>query len=179
MGRRRTLCAKKPLAFNNHLKPELYPLSNHFLSLRCSVITGYWFQTRMERTLSYYTVKHISSTSCTCCTCCFIGVSLSESHTSGTALHTCVWLLACLLPYTVNFKWVHFKILKFTKIELVHSAVAWMEGLEQNWRPEAKTTEVEAYFVLRIINDRSLTGSTNLTWMVTTVVDVTSGKSHT
>ena len=60
-----------------------------------------------------------------------------------------------------------------------------MEGLEQHWQPEPKKTEVEAcietymYFGLRIINDRLLTGSTNLTWMVTMVVDVASGKSHT
>ena len=37
-----------------------------------------------------------------------IGASLSEPHTSVTALCTCVCMLACLLaclrPYTVNFK---------------------------------------------------------------------------
>ena len=39
---------------------------------------------------------------------CIIGASLSEPHTSGTALRKCVnvrmCLLACLWPYTVNFK---------------------------------------------------------------------------
>ena len=29
-----------------------------------------------------------------------IGVSLSKSHTSGTALHRCVSMHACLWPYT-------------------------------------------------------------------------------
>ena len=37
-----------------------------------------------------------------------IGASLSEPHTSGTALRKCVnihtYVLACLRPYTVNFK---------------------------------------------------------------------------
>ena len=37
-----------------------------------------------------------------------VGASLSEPHTSGTALWKCVnvhpCLLACLRPYTVNFK---------------------------------------------------------------------------
>ena len=36
-----------------------------------------------------------------------IGASLSEPHTSGTALRMCVCIFACLLaclrPYTVNF----------------------------------------------------------------------------
>ena len=33
-----------------------------------------------------------------------IGASLDELHTSLTALRTCVCMLACLRPYTVNFK---------------------------------------------------------------------------
>ena len=33
-----------------------------------------------------------------------IGASLSEPHTSGTALRKCVCIRACLRPYTVNFK---------------------------------------------------------------------------
>ena len=33
-----------------------------------------------------------------------IGVSLSEPHTSVTALWKCVFVLVCLWPYTVNFK---------------------------------------------------------------------------
>ena len=38
-----------------------------------------------------------------------IGPSLSEPHTSETALHTFVYIsmLVCLWPYTVKFKWVH------------------------------------------------------------------------
>ena len=36
---------------------------------------------------------------------CVIGASLSEPHTSGTALRKCVCnILVCLRPYTVNFK---------------------------------------------------------------------------
>ena len=45
------------------------------------------------------------------CPAILIGASLSEPHTSGTALLTCVCMFACLLacllaclrPYTVNF----------------------------------------------------------------------------
>ena len=33
-----------------------------------------------------------------------IGASLSEPHTSGTALRKCVNVRACLRPYAVNFK---------------------------------------------------------------------------
>ena len=33
-----------------------------------------------------------------------IGASLSEPNTSGTALHKCVCICACLWPYIVNFK---------------------------------------------------------------------------
>ena len=51
-----------------------------------------------------------------------IGASLSEPHTSGTALRKCVnirtCLFACLRPYTVNFKWA-FKY--FPKIERPHT----------------------------------------------------------
>ena len=49
-----------------------------------------------------------------------IGASLSEPHTSGTALRKCVYvrtyIRACLRPYTVNFKCV-FKY--FPKIEML------------------------------------------------------------
>ena len=45
-----------------------------------------------------------------------IGASLSEPHTSVTALRTCVCMLACLdRPLTVNFKWAY-----FTKIDVKH-----------------------------------------------------------
>ena len=37
----------------------------------------------------------------------FIGSSLSKPHTSGSALRKCVYVLACLRPYTINFKWAH------------------------------------------------------------------------
>ena len=57
-----------------------------------------------------------------------IGASLSEPHTSGTALQKCVnvrmCLLACLWPYTVNFKCA-FKY--FSKIE---SPCALSEGMD-------------------------------------------------
>ena len=51
----------------------------------------------------------------------FIGASLSEPHTSRTALLICVCMFACLLArllaclrlYTVNFKWAHFKFLYY------------------------------------------------------------------
>ena len=45
-----------------------------------------------------------------------VGASLSEPHTSGTALQKCVYvcLSVCLWPYTVN--------LNITKIELMLSA---------------------------------------------------------
>ena len=33
-----------------------------------------------------------------------IEASLSEPHTSGTALWKCVCMLVCLRPHTVNFK---------------------------------------------------------------------------
>ena len=40
-----------------------------------------------------------------------VGVNLSELHTSGTALWECVYayLLTCLQPYSINFKWAHSK----------------------------------------------------------------------
>ena len=48
-----------------------------------------------------------------------------------------------------------------------------------------ETTEIEAHMttylwfvLLWIINDRLLTGSTNLMWTVMTVVEVASGKGH-
>ena len=39
-----------------------------------------------------------------------IGASLSEPHTSRTALRKCVNVSACFWPYTINFKWVHSNI---------------------------------------------------------------------
>ena len=33
-----------------------------------------------------------------------VGVSLSEPHTSGTALQKCVCMYLCLRPYTINVK---------------------------------------------------------------------------
>ena len=40
----------------------------------------------------------------TCFDIILFGASLSEPHISVTALHTCVCMLACSRPYTVNFK---------------------------------------------------------------------------
>ena len=40
-----------------------------------------------------------------------IGVSLSDPHTSETALCMCVSIYTCLQPYTVTFKWGHSNIL--------------------------------------------------------------------
>ena len=51
----------------------------------------------------------------------FIGASLSEPHTSRTALHRCVCIWPCLRPYTINFKCM-FKY--FLKIECP-CALAW------------------------------------------------------
>ena len=43
-----------------------------------------------------------------------IGASVSEPHTSVTALRTCICMLACLLvclwPCTINFKWAYLNI---------------------------------------------------------------------
>ena len=47
-----------------------------------------------------------------------IGVSLSEPHTSRTALWKCVCIYVCFRPYTVNFKCA-FKY--FRKIEHPHA----------------------------------------------------------
>ena len=64
-----------------------------------------------------------------CLSLCFIiGVSLSEPHTSGTALHTCVCMFACLpacllacLLAAIYCKFL-MSMAKFntTKIELMH-----------------------------------------------------------
>ena len=40
-----------------------------------------------------------------------IGASLSEPHTSMTALVEVVCMYVCLRPYTINFKWAHLNIL--------------------------------------------------------------------
>ena len=52
----------------------------------------------------------------------------------------------------------------------------------QHQRPKEKRTKVEAYVAIKLwfvllptINNRSLTGGTNLIWMV---VEVASGKDH-
>ena len=57
----------------------------------------------------------------------FIGASLSEPHTSVTALHTFVCIYACLLacldrPLTVNFEWAHSNISQ--------KSISW-----STWRP--------------------------------------------
>ena len=50
-----------------------------------------------------------------------VGASLSEPHTSGTALRKCVCnLLVCLRPYTINYKCA-FKY--FPKIECLHGTM--------------------------------------------------------
>ena len=68
-----------------------------------------------------------------------IGVSLSKPHTSRTAFAEVCYrmcLLACLRPYTVNFKCV-FKY--FLKIELPH---ALCEGQMLGYCPSAALTTV-------------------------------------
>ena len=55
----------------------------------------------------------------------FIEASLSEPHTSGTALWKCVNVQACLRPYTVNFKWAHSNISRRSisrALDLLHEA---------------------------------------------------------
>ena len=63
-----------------------------------------------------------------------VGATLSEPHTSKTALCTCMCMLACLLaslqPHTVNFKWARSN-LNINKIELVHP---------ESWCRRAKDT---------------------------------------
>ena len=46
-----------------------------------------------------------------------VGARMSKPHTSVAALRMCVCLLACLRPYTVNFKLAHINF-NITKIEL-------------------------------------------------------------
>ena len=58
-----------------------------------------------------------------------IGASLSEPNTSGTALHKCVCICACLWPYIVNFK----RALKyFSKILRPHGRWRTMQGYCQS-----------------------------------------------
>ena len=73
----------------------------------------------------------------------------------------------------------------FTEIKLVHSEGEGLIARVQRWLPGVEMTEVETcmatYFwfvLLRIINSRLLTGSTNLIWTVMTVVEDASGKGH-
>ena len=58
-----------------------------------------------------------------------IGASLSEPNTSGTALHKCVCICACLWPYIVNFKRA-FKY--FSKILCPHARWRTMQGYCQS-----------------------------------------------
>ena len=86
---------------------------------------------------------------------------------SGTALRTCMCILACLQPYTVNFK---ISCLDFiiTKIELMHS-VGNHEGLLPECsigylelrRLKLKDTWQLIPCLLQIINGRLPTGGTN------------------
>ena len=65
-----------------------------------------------------------------------LGASLSEPHTSGTALQKYVYLRACLRPYTINFKCM-FKY--FPKIERPRALVlgegqCWATARVQRWQ---------------------------------------------
>ena len=105
-----------------------------------------------------------------------IGASLSEPHTSMTALLTCVCIrLSMNRPLTVNFKWAHIQIFHEDRYR------AWsmwrpVEGVRmQRRRPRAKTTEVVARMALVCASTddgRPLTGGTTLIcWRWLTVVD--------
>ena len=82
-------------------------------------------QTMSPTVLAWYTLM------------CFrlIGASLSEPHTSVTALSTCVCIYVCLdRPLTVNFKWAHSKFAK--PWEWAWSATARLQGWcerERGW----------------------------------------------
>ena len=80
-----------------------------------------------------------------------IGVSLSEPHTSVTALRTCVYMFASLLacldqPLTINFKWAHSNI-SLGLISFHACEGQWRPDCVrvQCWQPGAKTTEVEVH----------------------------------
>ena len=50
-----------------------------------------------------------------------VGASLSEPHTSGTALRKCVCIYACLRPYTVKkFFKANLNISRKLNVQLVH-----------------------------------------------------------
>ena len=93
-----------------------------------------------------------------------IGASLSEPHTSVTALRTRVYL--CLdRPLAVNFKWVHSNISQ----RLISWSLwrrPWRATVSvQHWGPGAKMTEVKAHVALVCASTddgRPLTGGKNL-----------------
>ena len=67
----------------------------------------------------------------------FIGASMSEPHTSGSAMCTCVYtyVLVCWRLYTVNYKWAHSNI---SLRSILHTCNMWDLPAECK-----KTTEVE------------------------------------
>ena len=64
-----------------------------------------------------------------------IGASLSEPHTSVTALCTHVCMLVCLdRPLIINFKWPHLNISRWLTWQMCTSAKPW----ERAWRAMAR-----------------------------------------
>ena len=99
-----------------------------------------------------------------------IGVSLSEPHTSVTALRTRVYL-STDRPLTINFKWAHSNISRISMLWSMRRPVtAWRATVRVQCRgPRAKTTEVEARVALVCASTddgRLLTGGTDFIWMM-------------
>ena len=66
----------------------------------------------------------------------FWGVSLSEPHTSVTALVEVVCMSVCLRPYTVNFKWAHLNI--SWRLSFVHVLAVRPSPQSRRWRATAR-----------------------------------------
>ena len=71
-------------------------------------------------------------------TVCIVGVSLSEPHTSGTALHTCVYMLVCLLAaiYHKSFIRARLNILQRLNLRSIVGEGILPEhsvGVKENW----------------------------------------------
>ena len=97
---------------------------------------------------------NVAITGCSTVAVHIFGASLSEPHTSVTALRTCVCMLACLFacldrPLTVNFKWAHSNI---SRRSIVH------EACEGQWRPDCQS----AASAIQSEDDRSWSTHGNL-----------------
>ena len=89
---------KVDLMYANHFPHR--KLVNCFKLVLCPGPLSHTWQKLRSGVLSNFSC-HIG------CNCSLIGASLSELHTSGTALRKCclhMYVRACLQPYTVNFK---------------------------------------------------------------------------